>query len=235
MDKSQELFDKIKSQKIQQKPKWYFQFKNYFFWLLFTGFILLGSLSFSVILFAIQQTDFDLLNHLSHSPLEFILGIAPLVWLVTLIVFLMIAMMGIRNSKKGYKFSLSNMIAFSISFSIVLGTLFFISGGAQYLETSFATSFSNYKSIESLKISRWSNPESGYLSGTIINISDDELEIEDFDQKRWKIDITDARLRGNKSLETNAKMKFIGEKTGHNQFKASEIRNWGGNGRGPSR
>jgi len=235
MDKSSELFDKIKSQKVQQKPKWYFQFKNYFFWLLFVGFILLGSLSFSIILFAIQQADFDLIKHLSHSLLEFVLGIAPIIWLITLIVFLVIAMMGIRNSKKGYKYSLSNIIAFSISFSILLGTLFFISGGAQYLENAFATQFSNYNSIESLKINRWSNPESGYLSGTIINISDDKLEIEDFDQKRWKIDISDARLRGNKSLEINAKVKFIGEKTEYNQFKASEIRHWGGNGRGSSR
>jgi len=233
MEKSDELFDKIKSQKLQQKPKWYFQFKNTFFWGVFIAFILLGSISFSVILFAIQQADFDLIQHLSHSFLEFILGIAPILWLVLLILGLIIAMLGIRNSKKGYKFTFGNMIAFSFGFSILLGTLFFIGGGAQYLENSFATEFSNYHSIESMKINRWTNPSEGYLSGTILNLYDDEMEIEDFNQKRWHIDIRDAQLKGKKKLEIGKKIKFIGAQTGKDQFKASEIRHWGGKGRGP--
>lgn len=233
MEKSDELFDKIKSQKLQQKPKWYFQVKNTFFWVLFTASILLGSISFSVILFAIQQADFDLIQHIYHSLLEFILGISPVIWLITLIICLVIAMLGIRNSKKGYKYTLSNILAFSIGFSILIGTLFFISGGAQFLENAFATQFKNYQSIKSMKINRWSNPDNGYLAGTIVNISDNEIEIKDFNQNIWLIDVSDARFRGNRIPEPGMKMKFIGSKIKNNLFKAEEIRHWGGNGHGP--
>jgi hypothetical protein len=186
-------------------------------------------------LFAIQQADFDLLKHLSHSISEFILGITPVIWLFSLIIFLILTMLVIKNSKKGYKYTLSNLIAFSISFSVLIGTLFFISGGAQYLENSFATQFSSYQSIESLKMNRWSHPENGYLSGNIIKISESEIVIEDFNKQKWQVDISNAKVRGNKAIEEGMKIKFIGAQTNHDHFEADEIRHWGGNGRGPNR
>jgi hypothetical protein len=193
----------------------------------------MGGISFSIILFAIQEADFEILNHLSHSFFEFILGIAPLIWLIFLILFLILAMIGIRNSKKGYKFSNSSIIGFSVSLSILIGTLFFISGGAQYLENAFAVNFSQYKSVEELKITRWTNPQNGYLSGKIIELDDDFLIIEDFNHIKWEVDISNAFVRGNNNWSVGTPLKFTGKQIGNNAFTANEIRHWGRGGKGP--
>jgi Trk-type K+ transport system membrane component len=63
--------------------------------------MLLGAVAFSVILFCIQQTEFDLVSHLSHSRLEFFLGLLPFFWIVSLILFLVVAMTSFKHSGKG--------------------------------------------------------------------------------------------------------------------------------------
>lgn len=233
MRTSDELYNKISKQKLRQKPKYLFTLKSYFYWFLFICFTLMGGISFSIILFAIQEADFEIMNHLSHSFFEFILGIAPVIWLIFLILFLILAMIGIRNSKKGYKFSNSSIIGFSVSFSILIGTLFFISGGAQYLENAFAVNFTQYKSVEDLKISRWTNPAKGYLSGEIIEIDDDFLIIKDFNHNKWEVDISEAYVRGNSNWAVGTHLKFTGNANGDHVFKANEIRHWGRGGKGP--
>ena len=98
-------------------------------------------------------------------------------------------MIGIKNSKKGYKFSYSKMVTFSASFSILVGTLFFIGGGGEWLENAFSVRVGLYEGVEAKKIKMWMKPEDGYLSGSIIQVHEEYLEIKDFNDKMWTIDI----------------------------------------------
>ena len=130
MDNSDKLLEMIKTQGVKPIPRWRFLLRNSLFWLIFVFAILFGALAFSIILFAIQQVDFDLTGHLTHSVFELILGLIPVIWMISLILFLVFAIISIKNSKKGYKFTHLSLVGFAASLSILAGTLFFISGGA---------------------------------------------------------------------------------------------------------
>jgi len=233
MENSDELIEKLKQRNLKPKPVWHFSLQTAFYWFLFLMSVILGALAFSIILYSIQQVDFGLVAHMSHSGLEFLLGLAPFFWIISLIIFLFVAMVGIRKSKKGYKVSYTKIIAFSASFSILAGTLFFIGGGGEWLDNAFSSRVSLYEGVQTKKIELWSKPENGHLAGTITDIGEAKIELIDFNNQVWKIDLEKANIPNSVQIEEGEKIKIIGEIISPNTFLAKQLRPWGGNGGGP--
>jgi hypothetical protein len=228
MDNSTKLIEKIREQQMKPLPRWKYTVKDTFIWLSFIFCVLFGALAFSVILFAIQQLDFDILGHMTHSTFELFLGLVPFIWIVTLIIFLVIAIFSIKNSKKGYRFTSPSLVGFASGLSILLGTLFFISGGAGWLESAFANKVSIYEGIEERKEQVWSMPEDGYLSGTIISTGDSIFELRDLKGKSWMVSFKEADIVPAVHISDGEKIKMMGNMTSANTFKADMIRPWGG-------
>ena len=225
-------FDKIeqsiKENKITPIPKWKFQTKNNLVWFFYFIFLIIGSISFSVILFAVQQTDFVLVDHVGHSALELVLVILPFIWLGILILFIVGSFVSIYNSKKGYKFTFSRLIGLNVGLSIVIGAILFLTGIGGWMENSFTVYSSAYESIQVKKEKLWSIPDSGALSGVILAIEDVDLLIKDFENKEWTIKIDSAFKVPIVKLQPDEKIKILGKKTGENTFRAEKIMPWGG-------
>jgi len=232
MENSQKLLEKIQEQNIPQKSRLQFNLKNILFWMLFAFSIIVGGLSFSVILFAFNQTDFDLLSQIADSRIEFFLGLLPFFWILSCVVFLFVSTFGIRHTKTGYRYSPLLVFGSSIILSIILGTSLFFAGGAEKMEQIFAENVSVYKSLEERKISRWSTPENGFLSGKIIEKKETIIIIEDWDGKKWEIDFKNAIIKGRISLDRNEKIKIIGKISRNNIFIATGIGPWERTGKG---
>lgn len=230
MKASEKLIESIRDQDIRPTPRWRFTLKNSLLWLGFLLAVLLGALAFSVVLFAVQQTDFNVVSHLTHSRLELFLGLLPFVWIGFLIVFLVLAFYSVRHSRKGYKFTAARLAGYSAALSILLGTLFFIGGGAQQLEKAFAVHVSLYESVQEKKMKLWSMPEEGYLSGKIGQANPAFLLLEDFNGKTWKVYYENAFVPPVVGLEPGETVKLIGKMLTEDEFEAAEIRPWGGPG-----
>ena len=230
MENPDKLIERIKSDNITPKPKWYFSLKNALVWSLYFIFILIGAISFSIILFAIQQTDFELLSHIGHSKLEALLSILPYIWLISLVGFIAGSIYSIYNSKRGYKFAFSKIIAFSVGLSMVAGTIFFISGGASWFEEAFALRVGFYESIQKKKERIWQNPAKGNIAGTIDRVEDNEIEMTDLDNHKWTIDLDGVFIPRAVFLEKGEKIKVSGKQISDTQFKADGIYPWGGKG-----
>ncbi len=230
MEGSEKLLAKIKGQQIKPKPKWQFWAQRSLAGAGFALAVLLGALAFSILLFAIQQTDFNVLSHLGHSHLELFLGLLPFFWIGLLILALLTGMYGIRHSARGYKFTLARQMGYSAALSILLGALFFITGGASYLEKAFAIQVSLYESIQEKKIKLWMMPEQGQLAGQIMEVSPSALQLVDFFGKRWTIDYDSAFVPPVVLLESGEEIKLLGKKHGNNLFVAEDIRPWQGPG-----
>ncbi len=225
--KSEELINKIESSNIKQKPRWHYVLENIVFWSIFSLSIILGGIAFSIILYAIGESDFNLLRNLSSTGIRSFVSFLPFIWILFLGVSLMIAGLGIRNTKKGYRYSLLWVLGINILLSVLLGLLFFYTGGGQDIERIFAKRVGIYKGIEERKVSVWSHPEYGFLSGTILEKqSDDILLLEDFIGEKWQINIQNAVMHFGLSLEAGEKIKIIGLILEDNIFTAEEIRIW---------
>jgi hypothetical protein len=230
MKGSQKLMNTIKKENIRPHSKFRVDLFRILGGLGFVLATVLGAAAFSVILFAVQQTDFNVLSHLEHSPLELTLGLLPIVWITALVLFLFVGMYSIRYSKKGYKFTLAKRVGYSAALSILLGTLFFITGGGKQLENAFALQVSLYESVQEKKVRLWSMPEQGYLSGTILSVEAENFRLEDFSGQDWTVNYESAFSSPVVLIERNEQVKIMGQKSGEKQFLADEIRPWGGPG-----
>jgi len=231
MDNPKKIIDIIKNENIRPTPGWVFTAKRLLTWSIFSMTILLGSLAFAVILFTIQESDFSITSHMGHSGVEFFLSLLPIIWLVFVVIFLGMAILSIRNSWKGYKFSLLKQVSISVGMSIALGTLLFILGGGKWIEKVYDVNVSSYESLEERKQNMWSRPDEGYLSGTISSIEDNNMTIVDFNGQQWRItDLESSFIANAVMLENGELIKLIGESEGDNVFSVKEIRPWGGRG-----
>ena len=231
MKKKKTIIDRIKEGNIKQKPKWRFTIQNILNWSFYIICILIGAASFSVILFSISQTDFNLISHMSHSRAEMFLGLLPFFWIVTLLIFLFIATIVLRRSKSGYKFNWPRLLITSTAASVLLGTIFFIGGGGLQLENTFSEKVPLYKSVHENKKELWMNPEEGLLSGTIEEINKDKIQFIDFNNKLWDLDYSHSSIAGSVQLRKGEQVKLIGEITSPNYFYVKEIRPWNGKGK----
>ena len=143
------------------------------------------------------------------------------------IYFFLVSIFGIRHTKTGYRYSPLLVFGSNIILSIILGTALFFAGGAEKMERIFSDNVSIYKSFEERKVSRWSRPENGFLSGVIIENKNSEIIlIEDFNRKIWEVNIQNAMVRGKILLEENKKIKITGEISRNNIFIATQIGPW---------
>lgn len=223
--------EKIREGEINPKPRWQFSMMNSLAWSVFIMAVLFGALAFSVILFAIQQVDFNILSYMGKPAWTMILALVPLFWIVALVVLLIMAIISLMKSKKGYKIPSLTMISTSTVLSMLLGVLFFITGGGKWLEHAFATEINIYQSVEDKKTMLWMMPDEGYLGGTIASVDDNEFELLDFNDHSWEIDMEGADIPPAVSITAGVKVKIIGVKTSEGSFKAEKIRPWGGMGR----
>ncbi len=228
MDNAEKMIEKIKSDRIRPRPVWVFSASEISKWLCYVFFILMGALAFSIILFAISVSGFDLLQHLKHSRLEAVFVLLPFLWLGILVFFLGASVASIRNTGRAYKISFHKWIALSTGLSMTLGTIFFISGGARYFEQKFETEIESYQSILEKKIAIWSQPELGTLSGEIMELTGDTLSLKDFENNIWKVDISRANVAPRVLLESSEQIKMNGKKTGLYKFSAESVKPWGG-------
>lgn len=229
MKNSQKMLEKIHSRKVVQKSRLGFVLKNSFFWIIFSLSVIVGTISFSIIIFAFSQSEYDIISHISHSRIEFIMGFLPLFWIIFCIIFLLISFFGIRYTKTGYRYPVFIIFSSSFIFSLIFGVVLFFSGGAEKIELIFSKNVSMYKSIEEKKIMFWSMPKNGFLSGIINNKIGDIIFVKGFNGNNWQIKYNDAVVRGKIELEKGDIIKIIG-KLENNIFIAKEIRPWKGQG-----
>lgn len=228
MHNSDKLLEKITEQDLRPAPRWRYLFKDAAMWILFIISAIFGALAFSVILYAIQQVDFNLVSHMSHSGFELMLSLVPLVWIICLIPCLIMIIISIKNSRKGYKFHALTVLGLGTALSMLIGTLFFITGGGKWLDHVYAQKSTGYNSIEERKISVWSNPEEGTLSGKIISATETEFELEDFSGKLWTVDYKEADIVPAVQIMEGEKIKMTGTMRSEKSFQANIIRPWGG-------
>ncbi len=224
---SDSVLKKIKTQNIAPKAKWKFLAKNTSFWILFGLSVLLSAVGVSVVIFAFMETDFDLFSYLDGSGIQRFFSLLPIFWILFFAIFIGVALLGLRKTKGGYKFSISKLLLVNMVLGIFLGTFAYNLGGAEQFENIFANNVRFYHGIRDQRIKRWARPEGGRLAGEIIEIKADKIFLlDDFDQKEWIVDAKNLIKEPFLELILGMKVRMIGEEISGNKFKAKVIQPW---------
>ncbi len=220
---SQIAFERIRGEGIKPIPRKVFNIKRALFWLVVILSLFIGAFTFSIILSAFFNNDWDLYNKFGF---DFILKTVPYFWLVSLGVFTMLGEYYYRKTPLGYRRGFIMIIGIYMGSTIIFGTIFYSIDIDEYIEDYIVDNVPSYSNFIFDKYEVWSHPEDGLLSGTITKIKDGEIEIIDFNGSVWTINTKDSFIRSKNLIEVGKNVKIVGENEANNVFNADEIRSW---------
>jgi len=216
------ILAKIKKEKIFPRAKWLFMLKNLSLHLAFVLAILLGAVGFAVILTAISSSDFDFFQR--KIPVLF--KLLPAFWILFLVTFLAFAIFNFRKTKGGHRVNFFVLLLGNFAASIFVGSLIFASfgpGRIGNLENHFAKRM-HMKGLHEREISRWQNPENGFLAGKILRVENERIFVlQDFSKQVWQVDFARAKKMHFVKVTPNEKVKMRGEKNSENSFTAAML------------
>lgn len=222
---SQRVLEKIKEKKIMPKPRWEFLLKDYVIWGLGILCLLVGSLAMAVMIYMIQNNNWDLYKYVSDSLLGFVFATLPYFWIVILALFILAADYNLKHVKGGYRYRLPAVVVASIIICGFLGTLFYNFGLGRIIDNAFTTNLPVYERLSRHRRDVWHKPPKGVLAGMIIGQSgSDEYEFRDLEDRSWRVDTREIPVQLKPMLQVGLPIILIGEKVGSGRFKALIIR-----------
>lgn len=227
---SKNIENEINKKQLTPTPRWHFLLKNYVIWLFALLATLLGSLAVATIIFILTDHDWDIFRYLDRSLFEHIFISIPYIWLIILILLVSIVQYNVIHTKRGYKYKTSLVLIGSILCSILFGGALFSLGINSEIHELFLKQVPLYKNSIYTKENIWIFPEKGLLSGTIIEINNEEFLLSDLNKKIWTITTSDdTKWETDPTLKIGEKIKLIGAQNNINTFSAFIIRPWNKN------
>jgi hypothetical protein len=233
----QDTIAKIERQHILPEAKWKYLLRKYSLWLIFTIILILVAFSFSVVLDNGRNLDWDLYQFIHQSQLVYILSILPYFWIILIAIFLITAFLEIRKTETGYRYSWPKILLITLGGITIFGIFVSLFGFGDKLNSKLIKEVPFYRQhMMVTKESQWMQPTRGFLAGTIISASENELEINDLNGKDWNINIDEkTSIKPSVNISPKEMIKLIGTKGDDNNFNAQEIRPWAGQGMGNNR
>lgn len=225
-DISQIAIERIKEKGIKPIPRQVFSIKRVMFWVVVGSSFIVGAFSFSLILSALLNNDWDLYNRFGFN---FIVKTLPYFWLISLLVFTILGEYYYRKTLLGHRRGFILIVGIYLFSTTAFGTIFYALGFGEFMEKNLGEVPETYRSIILNRQEFWFNPDQGLLTGKIILVNDDTIQIIDSHGGIWTVDRKESLTRGQAIIEIGEKIKIVGSKIESGIFKALEIRPWMGN------
>lgn len=221
---AESVMQSIESERVSMKPKWQFTARESMLWIIAAAAILIGAIAFSVILYSITNTDYDLYMRSNVGAFGGLLRILPYFWIILLLVFVVAIEWNVKHTKKGYKYKTSIILAASILCSVILGTILYAVQIGKAIDYALEERLPYYAGYMSPRHSAWINPESGVLAGRVVTVQEEFILIETVRGQEWKVIFIDTGKEplGFAQIQTDRHIRVVGEQVDEYLFKAYE-------------
>jgi len=224
-DISQIALQRIRESGIKPISKSVFNIKRVLFWALVGFSIIVGAISFSVILSILYNNDWDLFNEFGFG---FIFKTLPYFWFVFIILLTIFGEFYYRRTALGYRHRTIMIISIYMIVTVIFGSLLHFVGVGCNIEESISENVPIYKIFMFDEDKFWSNSKEGLISGQIILVNDKAISIVDFNNNLWIVNIENAVILNKAQIKEGEFIKIIGDANENNVFKAEQIRPWAG-------
>jgi len=222
IDISKKVLKNIAEKDIKPTSKLEFVLKEYAIWFGFALTLILGTISIAVTIFVLRIGDFDLARHLTGNLSAFLLNNIPFLWISSFIIFILLADYSLRHTKKGYRFTLAQVLILNLLISIVTGTALSLIGFAQKIDTLAIENIPAYQQRALHKrVDFWTQNDKGFLAGEVTEIiSPSNFNLLDLQQRKWEVE-SKANYGPVKKGDL---LRLLGEVKSPNHFQAERIK-----------
>jgi len=193
------IINRIETENIKPRSKWYYRVLYGSFWGLFAIMLGLGALSFAVVLYAINHTDFDIADYVDSDGLAHLMTLMPLAWVLLIGIAIGLGIWGLRHTKRGYRLAILSVIGGNILGSMILGTFVYGAGGGEIIEEIVEDALPQYESVREKYERFWGNPKrTGRLAGLVqsINEADKTVTVSGPRGKEWIVPLERLQKAG---------------------------------------
>ena len=218
-DLKQSLWQKIESERVCPRPKWYFFCLECSLWLLWFLSVVVGSLSLAAAWYVIsyQQYAFYELTH--RNFLAFAVDTLPYVWLITFFAMAYLSVYNLKRTRRGYRYSTVFILGSSLAFSLLGGYGLQHFNLGHEIDETVGRHMPVYKTLGKTEEMRWQHPEQGRLLGrqVLSTLSPTTTIIfADVTGVRWRFDITELPDYDVYILKQEQKVRVLGKRTDDN-------------------
>lgn len=207
------ILERIELEQVKPRSKWYFFIKNELFWGMGILSILVGSVSVAAGLFVFSYIEIDFYTVTHDSLIGFLIDTLPLMWFACFIVFIALGYVQIRQTSRGYRYSLIIIVGTTFALSVVGGTVLHLYGFGALLERAVGNDripFHSGAYVERENI--WQNAARGVIAGevTYIEVDESSFVLKDWSGQSWVIMAGDLMEEDRAILKENKIVRVIG-------------------------
>lgn len=220
----------ITEQNIQPAPLWQARVRNAAYWVGTFVVVVFSALIMTLSFHALFEIDWDAYAKANFTWYQTILSGVPLFSLLLLAVFLWISIVLLHQTRRGYRYSLTILVALFLSTSMAFGYFIEQSPLDEPAERLLLYALPHDSEIRGALIPsaerQWSQPERGLLGGSVQSADAASIMLRDSSEKLWTVDYSEAEIREGVTLQPTQAVKIIGEEESEDAFRATEVRVW---------
>lgn len=210
------VLKKIECGEVCPRSRWFFRCREGVVWLLWGLSIMLGALAVAISIFAVSYQQFALYEATHDNFLTFIVAVLPYLWFLIFAAMITIGVLNLRHTKRGYRYSLWQIVLSSVVLSFAGGSLLHVLGLGYVIDHELGEQMNIYTSQEKLEQRMWQKPEEGRLigrqtHGTLSATS--TIIFKDITGGGWQVDVTDLSPSEIDLLLQGESIKLIGVMT----------------------
>jgi len=207
------VFCAIADQKVEPRPCYVFWCQNSAMWLIWLLTVLLGALATAVLLFTSTYRYYDIYEAMHDNFVTFFLQALPLLWIVAFVVLMLVAMRGLRATRRGYRLSPVLVGGSSVGVSVLLGLLASTLGFGFVVDRALGEHAPMYRSLAEQEQQMWQQPDEGRLVGQAAGVETREqmtVQFVDSAGVAWNLDIQELRPQDHLLLESAQRVRVLG-------------------------
>lgn len=222
---SNSIIERIAAEHIQPKKAWGFWVGNAALWAVGTVMVFVGAIATAIAIHMVRTQDWGLFSQGSGNLAEFAIKSLPYFWIIIFVLFILLAELVLRHTKRGYRWTIGMLVPSVIGISIMVGYCAYALGLGKTIDTSLEEHVGVYGRLLVPRHSAWIAPDHGRLAGKVIGLDTSaRFTIITIDGQQWLVEAGSADFVDDDDvLAVNVRVRMIGHVTASHGFRADVV------------
>jgi hypothetical protein len=164
--------------------------------------------------FVVTHRQYGLYEATHENWFTFMVEVLPFIWVIVFGIMALLAVYNIKHTKKGYRYSITTVLASSIVLSFAGGSALQFFGLGYSIDAVLGDQMSMYMSQEKIERQLWQHPQEGRLIGRQVATTlatSSVIVFEDVSGSRWRIEIQELHPMDISLLATGKDVRLLGQ------------------------
>jgi hypothetical protein len=225
------VLERIEVEHVTPRPRYTFVVRECLLWTLWVLTVLVGAAAVAVLLYVGMNATYAFYEVTHHNFLTFLFAVLPYLWLILLVVMAYVAVFGLRQTKRGYRYSVVALVGSSLIASLGGGALLYAFGFGHALDQLLGREIAQYMSMEKMELKLWQMPASGRMVGMVVPrpevmTRDAKLQFKDSNGVYWTVSSTELTEYEMQLLLTKNRVRLLGTSTAPQVFHICAVFPW---------